>query len=156
MLILFATITLTLSSIYSRAWSYSGYGYKLTKKTIIAFNILLFLAIIFGYFIPHVFSIFLQILGSILGAAGVTVCASELIWLLHNKKLKKTLFKKIRVIDIISVLIGLCFIPLYWLLNGNWVINNIMAVCTTVALMKLIKIQSLSQSTFLLLSLLII
>jgi hypothetical protein len=114
------------------------------------------MAIIFGYLVPHLLSLFTQILGSILGAAGVTVCASELIWLLHNKKLKKTLFKKIRVIDIISGSIGLSFIPLYWLLNGNWMINDIMAVCSTVALMKLIKLQSLSQSTYLLLSLLII
>ena len=156
MLILFATITLTLSSIYSRAWSYHGYGYKLTTKTIIVFNILLFLAIIFGYLIPNLLSLFAQILGSILGAAGVTVCASELIWLLNIKRLKNPLFTKIRMIDIISGLIGLSFIPLYWLLNGNWLINDIMAVCSTVALMKLIKIQSLSQSTFLLLSLLII
>ena len=156
MLILFATITLTLSSIYSRAWSYYGYGYKLTTKTIIVFNFLLFLAIIFGYLIPNLLSLFAQILGSILGAAGVTVCASELIWLLNIKRLKNSLFTKIRMIDIISGLIGLSFIPLYWLLNGNWLINDIMAVCSTVALMKLIKIQSLSQSTFLLLSLLII
>lgn len=153
---MFSTLTLTLSSIYSRAWSYAGYGYKLTTRAIVLFNILLFLAIIFGYFIPHLLSLFAQIFGSILGAAGVTVCVSELIWLLHSKKPKKPLFKKIRIIDIISGSVGLSFIPLYWLLNGNWIINDIMAVCSTVAIMKLIKIQSLSQSTFLLLSLLIL
>jgi hypothetical protein len=106
--------------------------------------------------IPHLLSLFAQILGSILGAAGVTVCTSELIWLFHSSRLKKPLFKKIRVIDVISGLIGLSFIPLYWLLNGNWFINDVMAICSTIALMKLIKIQSLSQSTFLLLSLLIL
>ena len=139
---------------YCKAWSYSGYGYKLTNKVIILFNFLLFLAVVFGYLFPHVLAVVAQVIGSVLGAAGVTVCASESIWLFHSKKLTKPLFKKIRIIDIISILVGLSFIPLYWLLNGNWLINDIMAVCSIVALMKLVKVQSLSQSIFLLFSLL--
>lgn len=154
MLIAFSSFALTLSSIYSKAWSYSGYGFKLTNNIIILFNFLLLLAIIFGYLIPQVFSFIARILGSILGAAGVTVCVSETIWLLKIKSLVKPLFKKLRAIDIISSLVGLWFIPLYWLLNGNWVINDIMAVCSVVAIMKLVKVQSLSQSIFLLFSLL--
>ena len=32
---------------------------------------------------------------------------------------------------------------LYWLLNGQWLINDILGVCTIVALMKLVKVTSL-------------
>ena len=55
-----------------------------------------------------------------------------------------------------SGLIGLAFIPLYWLLNGHWLINDVMAVCSIVALMKLLKIQSLSVAVFLIMSLLVV
>lgn len=60
------------------------------------------------------------------------------------------------MIDLISVIIGLLFIPLYWLLNGQWLVNDIMAICSIIALMKLLKIQSLSVGVFLLMSLLVI
>lgn len=61
-----------------------------------------------------------------------------------------------RRIDFISFLIGLAFIPLYWSTNGNWFVNDIMAVCSIVALMKLLKIKSLSVGVVLLSSLLIV
>jgi hypothetical membrane protein len=62
----------------------------------------------------------------------------------------------VRVLDIVSGIIGLLFIPLYWLMNGQWIINDVMAICSVVALMKLLKIQSLSLAVFLLISLLLL
>lgn len=111
---------------------------------------------IFGYFLPHLLSFIARIVGSIAGALGVGVCISEVIWLTNNKNYQKKVYKFIRVIDVISFSIGLLFIPLYWLLNGQWIINDIMAVCSTVALMKLLKIKSLSIAVKLLASLLVV
>lgn len=155
-LIMIATLALTLSAMHSKAWSYYGYGYKLTFNIVIIFNILLLLGFVLGYLVPELFSIAAQIIGSIVGAAGVGVCISELIWLTKNKNYRRKVYKAIRLIDLISHSIGFLFIPLYWLSNGQWVINDIMAVCSIVALMKLLKIQSLSLGTFMLLSLLVI
>ena len=103
---------------------------------------------------PEIISVIARILGSIIGALGVGVCVSETIWLTHNKNYQKKVYKKIRIIDLISFGVGLLFIPLYWLLNGQWIINDIMAICSTVALMKLLKITSLSIAVNLLGSLL--
>ena len=34
-------------------------------------------------------------------------------------------------------------VGLYWLLNGQWLIKDILGVCSIVALMKLVKVTSL-------------
>jgi hypothetical protein len=60
------------------------------------------------------------------------------------------------MIDIISWGIGLLFIPVYWVMNGQWIINDIMGICAVVALMKLLKIRSLSISVWLMVSLLVL
>ena len=69
-------MTVTLSALYSKAWSYHGYGYPLTYKAVIVFNIILIVGVLLGYFIPEVVSRGAQIVGSLIGGAGVTVCAS--------------------------------------------------------------------------------
>jgi hypothetical protein len=151
---MFASLTLTLSSLYSRAWSYGGIGYEITNRTILVINVLLLLGIFLAYIATDIMSFFIQIFGSCLGAFGVVVCTSESIWLLNNKNFEKKVYKKLRIIDIISICIGIISIPIYWLSNGEWIINDIMAICTIVALMKLIKIRSLAIALYLTLSIL--
>ena len=118
------------------------------------FNLILLLGIVLGYLLPQVLSIAARVVGSAIGAGGVAVCVSELVWLLKSKRLLTVVFKKVRVLDVLSGVVGLSFIPLYWLVNGQWLVNDIMAICSIVALMKLIKIKSLSLGVWLLLSLL--
>lgn len=155
-LIMIATLTLTLSAMHSKAWSYYGFGYKITARIVVLFNILLLAGLILGYLMPVVVSVAAQVVGSVVGAVGVGVCISELIWLTKNQNYRRKIYKKLRIIDVISHSVGLSFIPLYWLSNGQWVINDIMAICSIIALMKLLKIQSLSVGIFMLLSLLVI
>lgn len=45
---------------------------------------------------------------------------------------------------------------LYWLTNGMWIINDILAVCTIVAGIKIFKIRSLQTGIFMLFTLLTI
>ena len=156
LLILLATIVLTLSAKYSRAWSYYGWGYTLTKTAVIIFNMLIIGGLILAYLVPSLVSLWSQIIGSIIGAAGVMVCSSELLWLLNNKNLEIKLVRKVRVLDGICAFVGLLFIPLYWTFDGQWIINDVMAVCSIVALMKLIKLRSLKLGVFLLASLLML
>lgn len=156
LLIMIATLVLTLGSLYSRAWSYGGVGYEISNKAIIIFNFGLLFFIILGYVVPDIVSLLARIFGSIVGALGVGVCISETIWLSHNKNYLKKVYKWFRLIDVISYGVGLLFIPLYWLLNGQWFVNDIMAICSTVALMKLLKIRSLSVGVNLLVSLLLL
>ena len=112
------TIVMTLSSKYSRAWSYGGYGFYINKNAFLGFNGLMLVGSFMGYLLPSMTSIVAQVFGSILGGAGVMVCTSELLWLFNYKNFKVKVFKMVRVIDLISGLIGLLSIPLYWLVKG--------------------------------------
>ena len=76
-------------------------------------------------------------------AIGVMVCTSETLWLTRKESLKQPLWKKVRKIDLVSALVGVGMVGLYWLLNGQWLINDILGVCSIVALMKLVKVTSL-------------
>ena len=62
---------------------------------------------------------------------------------MNKASLVQRLLWKFRVIDLISALVGLFFIVIYWIFDGQWVINDIMSICTIVALMKLVKLRSL-------------
>jgi hypothetical protein len=96
-----------------------------------------------------------RVVGTVIGALGVMVCVSELIWLTHNKNYLKKVYRDIRMIDVISGCIGIFVVTLYWLLNGQWIINDVLATCTIIALMKLLKIRSLAMGVLLLGSLLL-
>ena len=54
-----------------------------------------------------------------------------------------------RKIDVVSAIVGIVMVGLYWALNGQWLINDILGVCTIVALMKLVKITSLMIGVYL-------
>ena len=54
-----------------------------------------------------------------------------------------------RIIDVVSAIVGIAMVSFYWELNGQWLINDILGVCTIVALMKLVKVTSLLTGVYL-------
>lgn len=56
----------------------------------------------------------------------------------------------------IALATGLSMTAIYWVTNGMWIVNDILAVCTIVASIKLLKIRSLKSGIFMLYSLLLI
>lgn len=79
-----------------------------------------------------------------------------MLWLTKCNFLYKEKYGTIRTLDIISFIFGLVFIILYWVTDGMWVINDILALSTIVTCIKIIKIRSLKVGVFMLFSLLII
>jgi hypothetical protein len=69
-------MTITVSSMYSRAWSYKNLAIPLTKLSISIFNTLIILFSILAYYLPSLTALFLKILGSIAGTLGVMICIS--------------------------------------------------------------------------------
>lgn len=65
-----------MSSLYSRAWSYKGYGINVNKKIIVAFNAIIILASIMAYYIPKLTVLWIKVVSSGIGIVGVTVCTS--------------------------------------------------------------------------------
>jgi hypothetical protein len=67
---------LTLSSLFSTAWSYRGIGYSITKTAVGVFNLLIIIGVILSYVVSGLVAFSMEILGSIIGAGGVAVCVS--------------------------------------------------------------------------------
>lgn len=155
-LICVCTITITASSMYSKAWSYKGFGINVGKTFITVFNLLVILASILAYYFPNFTSIVLKIVGSLIGTLGVMVCTSETLYLLKNRRLNEARFGVVRILDIVCLFIGALATTIYWLANGMWIINDILAICTIVAGIKIFKIRSLKNGMFMLYSLLLI
>ena len=87
-LILFAAFAVTLSAIYSRAWSYGGVGVEVTKQAIIAFNVALVGGMIMAYVLPELLGFTARVVGSVIGALGVMVCANEILWLTKSLSIR--------------------------------------------------------------------
>lgn len=85
LLILFSTVIITISSLYSRAWSYGGIGYDITITFIILFNLLIVGGMVLAYFFTGIAALLMNVLGSVIGTAGAMVCFSESLWLIRWK-----------------------------------------------------------------------
>lgn len=149
-------MTITVSSMYSRAWSYKNIGINISKTFITVFNIIVIVASILAYYLPSVTALILKIVGSVAGTLGVMVCVSETLWLIKSRKLNEARFGPIRFLDIISFFTGAIVVLVYWVTNGMWIVNDMLAVCMIVAGIKIFKIRSLSNGIFMLVSLLLI
>ena len=58
--------------------------------------------------------------------------------------------------DIIGVLVGIIITAIYWLTDGMWIVNDVLAICSIVATIKIFKIRSLKLGVAMLFSLLVI
>lgn len=50
------------------------------------------------------------------------------------------------MIDLVSIIVGCIIIALYWVFYQNWVITDIISICTIVACIKLFKLTSLKMT----------
>jgi hypothetical protein len=46
------------------------------------------------------------------------------------------------MIDIISFSFSAILMILFWVFEGNWILNNVFAVCTIIASIKIFKIRA--------------
>lgn len=141
---------------YSKAWSYKGFGINIGKTFITVFNVVVIVASLLAYYFPTFTGITLKIVGSLIGTLGVMVCCSETLYLLKNRKLNEARFGIVRLLDIVCFFVGALLTGIYWLTDGMWIINDILAICIIVAGIKLFKIRSLKNGMFMLYTLLLI
>lgn len=59
-----------------------------------------------------------------------------------------------RLLDIVAFVVGVGVVVVYWLVDGMWIVNNVLATCVIVAGIKVFKIRALSTGVFMLLTLL--
>ena len=133
-------------AIYSKAWSIGGNGITVTIPLIVGFNIILMIGGIIAYFSLEAVSICVDVISWIFGTIGVGLCFNELIWLLKLDFLRiGTKFKgiDIRIMEGISLLVGLGVCFGWWFSSKNWIVNDIVAVCMIVTSIKLLKFVSM-------------
>lgn len=111
---------------------------------------------ILAYYYPIITSIGLKVIGSAIGVIGVMVCTAEALWLLKNRTLNAPALGKLRLIDLIGFGLGSLLIIFYWISDGMWLVNDLLAVCTIVTGIKILKIRSLKNGVFMLFVLLTI
>lgn len=144
------------SALYSQTWAYEGFGINISFTILAVFNTLVIVGSVLAYFFPFMVEWGLKIVGSVAGIAGVMVCVADGLWLLQSRDLKTVLWWKCRLLDMVSFMIGVICIVLYWWTDGIWIINDILAVCTIVAGIKIFKVRSLKVGIIMLVSLLLI
>lgn len=147
LLILLSSFVITISSFFSRAWSYGGYGIEINYLFVTVFNIIFVVGGILVYFDVSFLQLIINIFTSILGLAAVTVCASEFIFMCRWRPINnKKFLKYFRPLDLISFFTAVIIITLYWLLGQNWIVTDIISISTVIACIKMFKFTSLKMA----------
>ena len=147
--IVLCTILITIVAIYSKAWSIGGNGITVTLPLIIGFNIVLIIGGVIAAFSLEAVNVCVEVLSWIFGTIGVGLCFNEIIWLFKLACLKMGIKLKgfdIRIMEGISLVVGLGVCFGWWFSNKNWIVNDIVAVCMTVASIKVLKFISMRIS----------
>lgn len=149
--IVFSTFLITISAVYSRAWSIGGVGLEINNWVVAGFNLFLIVGGILAYFFLNVLIIAVDVLSWILGIAGVWLCANETIFLFNCIPwIKLTLIKNkyftIRILEVLSLIVSLGINLGWWFSYKNWIINDIVSICIIVGSIKFFKFVSLKQA----------
>lgn len=156
-LILIASIVITAATFYSKAWSYAGFGFEIGYVFVAVFNGLFLVGALLVFFQVKFLSYVISGLGSAVGLLGVMVCTNETLFLFKAKALNmRTICKSFRVIDLISLVFASIIVALYWVFYQNWIITDIISICTIVACIKLFKLTSLKMTVVFLGSVLVL
>ena len=145
-IILFVTILMTLSSIYSKAWSIGGFGIRLGYVFLAIYASVFLGGGIIAVFYPETIDDIVDGLCWFLGLVSVSLCMNETIFPFKIKCLRKPLLGVIRLMDLLSCLVGLGVTIGWWLSQKNWILNDIIAVCICIAFIKLFKFTNLKTA----------
>ena len=156
LIIILSVFVVTITSIYSRAASFQGFYIRISYPIIIALNLILLVCGILVYINWSFFSPMLNIKGSILGSIGVYIAVNELLWLFNTKINNIYVWRKIRLLDIISLSVAILLLIIYWATGSSWVVSDIMAICLIVACIKFFRIDSLKMGTIFLFSVILL
>lgn len=156
LIIIFAILIVTVSSVYNKAASFNNYFIKINYRIILALNLVLFACGVLTYLKVPYFPLIVNISGSIAGTVAVYIITNEIIWMFNSKVNKKQVWKSIRVLDLISISVAMVMFIIYWSTSSSWIVSDIMSVSLTVASIKIFRIKSLKIATVFLLSVILL
>ncbi len=75
-MIAFCTVSIVASSIYSKAWSLGGFGITINVPIVLAFNAVLIIGALIGYFDIYVTNVIAEVLCFVIGTLSIAICAN--------------------------------------------------------------------------------
>ena len=57
-----------------------------------------------------------------------------------------------RIMDIISLIIGIIFTIIWWFTEKIWITNDILAICSIISIVKIFKFISLKNASYFLIT----
>ena len=155
LMIVLAILIVTISSMYNRANSFGGFYIRISYPIIGATNLTLLVCFTLVYLqIPN-FPLVLNVIASVLGAGGVYVVTSEILWV-FNTRLNQQRYWKFRKLDIVSFVVAFVVLTTYWYTGYSWIVNDIMSFSLIAASIKLLRIDSLKMGCLFLFSVVIL
>jgi hypothetical protein len=145
-IIIIITILITLSSIYSRAWSIGGFGIKLGYVFLGVFSSVFILFGVLAVFFPLKINQIVIGFCWTIGLFSVWLCMNEIIFPLKIKFLIQPLLGPVRSMDFVSLLIAFGIVCGWWFSDKNWILNDIIAVCICISFIKLFKFVNLKMA----------
>lgn len=113
---------------------------------LVVFEIVIIIGGVVAYFSIETVNVAFQTLSWIFGSLAIGLCANELLYFLKIGFLKKGFSYKrfdFRIMEGISLLIGIGVCFGWWYSGKNWIINDIISVCMIVAGIKILKFTSM-------------
>lgn len=150
LIILLATILISVSAVYSRAWSIGGNGIKINYWIVGACALLWIAGGLMGAFIPKPTYVIVLVLSWIIGLLAIIICCNEILWLFKCEALNKAFVWWIRPIDCISLAVSLGVMMSWWFGEFNWISSDIIGICTVVAFIKCFKFTTMQMAVLLL------
>ena len=146
-IIVFSTFLVAIVAVYSKAWSIAGSGVSITLPWAIGFNVLLVIGGIIAIFFLFVVNYAVLAMAWFFGILGVALCINELLYLIKINFLRKSILTlknfQFRVIEAISLIVGVGVVVGWWMSDRNWIVNDIVAIFMIVAGIKFFKFTSL-------------
>ena len=144
-IIFVATIFLTIAVNFAKLNAFDGIGIEYNVKWIGLVSLSMLVVGLLGLFLPNVGEIVVQVAS----VGAILICCSlifiELMYYFNWKILLKhfeikTL--KIRILDILGLLLSVPVVIGWWFSNNNWILSNLISFCIVLSCIKVIKITS--------------
>lgn len=145
--ILLVTGMIAVVAMYSNPWSLGGRGIEVNYWLVGVFVALEVTGAAIAAFSDAGITVCLYILSFVLGILGVGICANELLFLLRARPLGRVLFVvdnfEFRVLEAASLAVGTALTLGWFFSDSNILLNDLLAVCICVGLIKVLKFTSL-------------
>lgn len=144
------TVLIAVVALYSNAWSLGGRGLEVNVWVVLIFIGILGIGAVVAVFSTVAINIGLTVLCFILGIIGVGICTNEAIFLFRSRFLSKKLFLvgsfEFRLMELVSLLVGLAFTLGWYFSHNNIFLNDILSICICIGLIKILKFTNLQTA----------